>query len=262
MHMRPNHYVLSLLLAALAACQSAEHLPTTLPDEAEGYALTFSDEFSGESLDAGKWRPRSLGPRKNGVVVEEASALNGEGQLVMSLTQVGDEYHIAQIATQQTFLQRFGYFECRARLNHELGAHTAFWLQSPALGEGLDDPRTLGTEIDIFEYHLNQGRSWIYHNLHWNGYGPEHRQAGTKIELAGIEHGYHTFGLLWTADEYVFFVDGEETWRTTEAVSQTPEYLILSVELSGWGGDVTQATLPDEILFDYVRVYQAPRTGE
>jgi len=24
------------------------------------------------------------------------------------------------------------------------------------------------------------------------------------------------------------------------------------------GGDVTQATLPDEILFDYVRVYQAP----
>jgi beta-glucanase (GH16 family) len=88
-------------------------------------------------------------------------------------------------------------------------------------------------------------------------HGPGHKQAGTRVEIPGINMGYHTFGLLWTPGEYVFFVDGVETWRTTEAVSQIPEYMILSVELSGWGGDVTQATLPDEILFDYVRVYEA-----
>ena len=179
----------------------------------------------------------------------------------MTLTQVGAEYHIAQIATHDTFLQKYGYFECRARVNHELGAHTAFWLQSPALSKGLDDPAQFGTEIDIFEYHINQGRSWVYHNLHWNGYGAEHKQAGTKVEIAGIDEGFHTFGLLWTADAYVFYVDGQETWRTSEAVSQIPEYIILSVELSGWGGDVTQATLPDEILFDYVRVYASSLVG-
>ena len=237
---------------------SDPHFPTALPAEAAGYVLSFSDTFTGTELDTSKWRPRSLGKRRNGVVVEQASTLNGNGQLAMTLTQVGAEYHIAQIATQETFLQKYGYFECRARVNHELGAHTAFWLQSPALGKGLDDPAQFGTEIDIFEYHINQGRSWVYHNLHWNGYGAEHKQAGTKVEIAGIDEGFHTFGLLWTADAYVFYVDGQETWRTFEAVSQIPEYMILSVELSGWGGDVTQATLPDEILFDYVRVYQAP----
>lgn len=204
-----------------------------------------------------KWRHRSLGLRKNGVVVEEASALNGKGQLEMTLTQVGERYHIAQIATHETFLQKYGYFECRARVNHELGAHTAFWLQSPALGRGLDDPARFGTEIDIFEYHINHGRSWVYHNLHWNGYGDEHKQAGTRVEVPGIDEGFHTFGLLWCSDEYVFYIDGQETWRTSEAVSGIPEYLILSVELTGWGGDVTKAQLPDEILFDYVRVYQA-----
>ena len=241
-----------------AQATSDPNFSTALPAEAAGYVLSFSDTFSGTELDTSKWRPRSLGKRRNGVVVEEASRLNGNGQLSMTLTQVGAEYHIAQIATHETFLQKYGYFECRARVNHELGAHTAFWLQSPDLSKGLNDPAQFGTEIDIFEYHINQGRSWVYHNLHWNGYGAEHKQAGTKIEIAGIDEGFHTFGLLWTADAYVFYVDGQETWRTSEAVSQIPEYIILSVELSGWGGDVTQATLPDEILFDYVRVYQAP----
>jgi hypothetical protein len=26
--------------------------------------------------------------------------------------------------------------------------------------------------------------------------------------------GFHTFALYWKAEEYVFFVDGKETWRT------------------------------------------------
>ncbi len=241
---------------------SRDHFPSVLPTEAEGYVLTFSDEFSGVELDSSRWKHRSLGKRMNGIVVEQASRHNGKGQLEMSLTRVGDQYHIAQIATEKTFLQKFGYFECRARVNHELGAHTAFWLQSPALSQGLDDPARFGTEIDIFEYHINSGRSWVYHNLHWNGYGPEHKQAGTRIEIEGIDGGFHTFGLLWTAEEYVFYVDGQETWRTSQAVSHIPQYMILSVELTGWGGDVTKANLPDEILFDYVRVYQAPGKRE
>ncbi len=38
--------------------------------------------------------------------------------------------------------------------------------------------------------------------------------------------GWHTFGLWWKPDEYVFFVDGEETWRTNAGgVSQVPEFM-------------------------------------
>jgi hypothetical protein len=50
-------------------------------------------------------------------------------------------------------------------------------------------------------------------------------------------------------------VDGRETWRTKEAVSGIPQYIILSAEVGKWAGDIAKARLPDRVLFDYVRVY-------
>jgi len=35
--------------------------------------------------------------------------------------------------------------------------------------------------------------------------------------------GWHTFGLSWKPDEYIFYVDGKETWRTKRAISHAPE---------------------------------------
>jgi hypothetical protein len=68
--------------------------------------------------------------------------------------------------------------------------------------------------------------------------------------------GWHTFGLWWNPNEYVFFVDGKETWRTNAGgVSQVPEYIKLSDEIGDWAGDVKKAKLPDAFLVDYVRVY-------
>ena len=34
-----------------------------------------------------------------------------------------------------------------------------------------------------------------------------------------------------------------------------PLYIKLSDEVGKWGGDIAKATLPDEFLVDYVRVY-------
>ena len=40
------------------------------------------------------------------------------------------------------------------------------------------------------------------------------------------------------------------------AVSQRSEYMILSTELTGWGGVFTSSTFPDNFTVDYVRVYK------
>jgi len=96
----------------------------------------------------------------------------------------------------------------------------------------------------------------VYHNLHWDGYGVDHKHIGAQIPFAGIDKGFHTFGLEWTKDAYIFYVDGKETWRTSSAVSQRKEFMILSTELTGWGGDPALGNFPDEVGFDYVRVYQ------
>ena len=94
-------------------------------------------------------------------------------------------------------------------------------------------------------------------NLHWDGYGKEHHSAGTSMTLPELTEGFHNYGLLWTPDEYVFYVDGKEVWRSKAGgVSQVPEYLKLTEEIGEWAGDIRKATLPDYFEVDYVRVYE------
>ena len=47
----------------------------------------------------------------------------------------------------------------------------------------------------------------ITQNLHWDGYGTAHKSAGGKLSMIpGISEDFHTFGLHWKKDEYVFYV--------------------------------------------------------
>lgn len=111
-----------------------------------------------------------------------------------------------------------------------------------------------GTEIDIMEKPWLDDR--ITQNVHWDGYGEHHRHKGTTVNVPGIMEGWHTFALWWKADEYVFYVDGKETWRTDAGgVCQVPLYIKLSDEIGDWAGDITKVKLPDRFLVDYVRVY-------
>jgi beta-glucanase (GH16 family) len=94
-------------------------------------------------------------------------------------------------------------------------------------------------------------------NLHWDGYGKDHKSAGTRTTIPVLTEGFHDYGLLWTKEQYIFYVDGKEVWRSTAGgVSQVPEYLKLSAEIGKWGGDISKAELPDYFEVDYVRVYE------
>ena len=159
------------------------------------------------------------------------------------------------IATKGKYEPTFGYFECRVTLQKEIGHWSAFWLQTPTQGQPLDDVAKAGCEIDIFEYLRKRGDT-VQHTLHWNGYGEHHKMAAQLAEVPGLTEGWHTFGLLWTDSEYVFYVDGKETWRTTKGASHRSQFIILSLEVGPWAGDIAEATLPDHLYVDYVRVYQ------
>jgi beta-glucanase (GH16 family) len=96
----------------------------------------------------------------------------------------------------------------------------------------------------------------IQHTFHWDGYGKDHKSEGHVAKVPGVMEGWHTFGLWWKPDEYIFFVDGTETWRSKAGgVCQVPQYMLLSDEIGSWAGDITKAKLPDQFLVDYVRVY-------
>lgn len=233
-------------------------LPTPTPEHIlKDYQLTWNDEFDGTELNLLKWNYRGVGTvRKLATVSKESVKLDGKGNLQIKVTKDSEgKYYVGQVSTDGLYLTKYGYFECRAKMNQSIGPHVAFWLQSNTMGIENNDPQKNGVEIDIFEYHRKKPTR-VFHNLHWNGYGDAHMTVGTNIELPNIGAGYHTFGLEWKENLYIFYVDGKETWRTSTAVSQTDQYMILTTELTGFGGDPELGTFPDAVEFDYVRVYK------
>ena len=111
-----------------------------------------------------------------------------------------------------------------------------------------------GTEIDIFEKFWLDGR--VQHALHWDGYADDHKYESKFVNLPGIMQGWHTFGLHWSPDEYVFDIDGRVTWRTNAGgVSQHGEYIKLSDEVGKGAGKIRRAQLPDRFRVAFVRVY-------
>ena len=247
--------VFSLLTLAISFCCAPDAGPPS-----DDYTLVWSDEFEGTELDLSKWGYRGLGPRRDAVNVKDTVALDGKSHLVLTTKRVGDAYHTAMIGTQGKYEAKFGYFECRVKLQTQLGHWSAFWLQSPTMSDG-GGPKTSGTEIDVFEYLVKRGDD-IQMTLHWDGYGKDHKSQGKVHEIPGLREGFHTVGLEWTPNEYVFFIDGKKVWRTEKALSHVKQYMILSLEVGEWAGDIAEATLPDSFYVDYVRVYQKSDTSD
>ena len=115
------------------------------------------------------------------------------------------------------------------------------------------------TQIDIMEEPWLDER--VPHTFHWDGYGKDHKSEGHVAKVPGVMNGFHTFGLWWKPDEYIFYADGKDTWRSKAGgVCQVQEYMLLSDEIGTWAGDIAKAKLPDQFLVDYVRVYDLVET--
>ena len=74
---------------------------------------------------------------------------------------------------------------------------------------------------------------------------------------------FHTFGVLWTEDRYVFYVDGVEDGVIEDAVSGVPAFILISTEPMGYRHETHRPTeeakaaaaAGDNFLVDYVRVF-------
>ncbi len=222
------------------------------PPDGKAWKLVWNDEFDGTKLDESKWEIAE-GPRRDGFWSRKAISLDGKGNLVISALKDGDKFLDGCVRTRGKYEPAFGYFVARTKFQKEEGHWTAFWTYTPSVGKIGDEGRD-GTEIDIMEKPSLDDE--MNHALHWDGYGKEHKSKAHMFKVPGIMEGYHDFALWWTPEEYVFYVDGKETWRTKAGgVCQVPVYLKLSDEIGEWAGDIKKAKLPDHFYVDYVRVY-------
>lgn len=254
-----------LLILTAVTFAKTETLPTNLPPspiEGATWKLVFADEFDGTVIDPNNWniRHEDRTCRVNNFWHRDCAKLDGNGHLRMITRKSPgkpDWHDTPCIETKNKFTPLFGYFEICAQMHTQPGFWTAFWAMPFPPGrmgstkyQGMD-----GSELDIYE--KNTLDDTVQHNIHWDGYGKEHKSKGSSPKVPGIMKGFHTFGLLWTPDEYVFYIDGKETWRTSAGgVAQVPIYLKISSETGDWAGDIKNAKLPDEMKVDYVRAYQ------
>jgi len=228
----------------------ADPLPSV--PEGKAWKLVWHDEFDGDKLDESKWDVPD-NRRRDGWWSPKAVSLDGEGNLAISTLKDGERYLDACVRTRGKYEHAHGYYVARIKLQDQPGHWSAFWLYNSCVGKVGNAGRD-GTEIDIMEKPWLDDR--VQHALHWDGYGKEHKSEGKVATVPSVIEGWHTFALWWKVDEYVFYVDGKETWRTDAGgVCQVPLYIKLSDEIGKWGGDIAKAKLPDQFLVDYVRVY-------
>ncbi|HOW67780.1 MAG TPA: glycoside hydrolase family 16 protein [Candidatus Paceibacterota bacterium] len=227
---------------------------TCYTPESMGYQLVWEDQFTGNTLDPQKWEVRGVGPRALGFVSPEAVQVEG-GFLKLSALKKDGRILIGAVGTQNRFMTRYGYFECRAQLQKSPGIWAAFWIQSPHISNG-EDPSLYGAEIDIMEFFKKLGKDIVSHNVHW-AYGPNQKTTrGMQSHREGVSEGFHKFALEWTPEKYVFFVDGYKYYEVTNGLSKIEEYMILSMEIPSDEKDIKNTIFPDVFIVDYVKVYK------
>jgi len=262
------------------------HHPSYLPEE-NNWKLVWSDEFDGTELDLTKWDYRlcMMGKRHpawedGGVTLDGNSnavftCYEKDGRIVSSQLQTGYNF-MDEVVTETTFgadqlqwpigklkqskyLKKYGYFECRCRLQQTGGWWSAFWMQSPIIGASLD-PGESGTELDIMES-FKPG-TIASHNAFTGGYG---KDMARKVCGSGIKDldplAFHTFGMKWDESGYTFYVNGVEDGKITDFVSHRPEFILISTEVKGYRtknhahSEESVNSVGDTFLVDYVRVF-------
>jgi len=164
-------------------------------------------------------------------------------------------------------MNRYGYYEASIQFSNAPANWSAFWIQSPYVGNTNNNP-TNGVEIDIFEHRQidQSGTLWVNggdHALHWDGYSSQEQSASWASANLGVATGFHAYGLLWTPTNYVFSVDGTPTWTTTNMVSSAFEFIRLTSEVhtNTWAGNLQPGgylgltNSPYQMRVNYVRYY-------
>lgn len=243
----------------------------------KGYRLVFEDEFNGTELDTTKWVYRANGSRRGGFNAPDQVTVK-DGNLYISAqyrdqndlpadtsAHYGEGWYVGMIMLKQKYKR--GYFEIKCICNDSPGFWSAFWIQAdhpyePELSRG----GVGGAELDIFES-LNYGERFKHNSVtqtvHCAGMGGSLSNELNSCNLGSfkgndIYHTYNTYGLEWTEDEYIFYINGVETARNAwaDGVSEVEEYVIVSLEIPEAEKLPTDTSITTDFIVDYVKIYQ------
>lgn len=268
-----------LLVFGLGACDkdsvSADKKPV---DKPEGWQLVWSDDFTTNGLPStARWGYQTGGSGwgndekqyyyadrpencrvENGMLIIEARKDNFEGHT----------YTSARLVSQGKGDWTYGRFEIRAKLPAGRGTWPAIWMMPTVSTYGSGGWPDNG-EIDIME-HVGYDMGTIHASIHSLKYNHKiNTQKTATLPVRDVAAKFHTYILEWDESQIKAWVDttlyftaanegkGWEYWPFDKSF-----YLILNIAVGGsWGGaqGIDDTIFPQQMVVDYVRVYQKPQ---
>jgi uncharacterized protein (TIGR03437 family) len=241
------------------------------------WQLVWSDEFNGPagSLPNPTYWTYDLGTDCCGndeletyTNAPENAHMDGLGHLDIHVENPSaGVYTSARIKTEGLYGVEYGRIEARIKIPFGQGMWPAFWM----LGSNITTVNWPACgEIDIME-NVGFTPSIAYGSLH----GPNNYNATAQYQLPNgqqLSNDFHTFAVEWSPQQIAFYVDGNlyETDLASDAgtgwvfnVPNNPFFIILNAAVGGdWPGSPNSTTqFPQDMLVDYVRVYQAVGTA-
>ncbi|GAB3037819.1 hypothetical protein GCM10011376_38460 [Nocardioides flavus (ex Wang et al. 2016)] len=254
------------------------------------WSPAFEDTFSGTDLDLSVWNDQkreheSVYAPRTCARVDPAARRVGGGVLHLGVAldparsglpcsythprSSGTSPYLlnSQVATEHTRSFRHGIVAARIKPQRAKGMHSGFWML-PQGTTYVDGVPAGGTEIDVMEFFGENGRGTETVGSHIHYYEPGWNKVSLGDMFPSLRRSlsarrswwqeFHVFSVEWTPTEYVFRIDGREYYREAKAVSQTPQYLVLSNLTSDYElGDLTADELGDTAQVDWVRVFDA-----
>ena len=246
------------------------------------WSLVWADEFNGTSLDAANWTPDvgngcpdlcGWGNNELQYYRSQNVAVTG-GNLVLTTraeSYGGSAFTSGKVHTRDKHAFLYGRVEMRAKLPTGGGMWPAFWMmpQDNAYGGWASSG-----EIDIME--SANGTTSVGGALHYGGTYPANTSTSSSYSLGGANFAdaFHTYAVEWEPDTIRWYVDGvlfmtrtSAQWYSNavpgnaRAPFDQPFYIILNAAVGGWYTGCTStacvtASLPQQYLIDYVRVYE------
>ncbi len=277
--MFPSRTILFAALAVTAAAQT-----TT------GWKLVWSDEFNGPANSApssANWNyDLGGGGWGNGEQEVYTNSTNnvfedGQGHLVIrAIRDANGNFTSGRIRTGRTsssdtanLTWQYGRIEARVKLPYGAGVWPAFWMLGsniatvswPQCGE-IDILENFGSKID--------DNATVHGTLHGPPAGSSFAGLGVSTAYSlpnprTIANDFHLYAVEWSQGSVTLFVDGISYRTLTPAslpsgaqwVFDHPFFLLLNLAIGGpttfLGTPAPGTPFPQDMLIDYVRVYQA-----
>ena len=164
-------------------------------------------------------------------------------------------------AGYEGYEQLYGYFEISCILPKGAGINPAFWLLTDGMWADDTDGGISGAEVDILETNTDYDPkspsfNSIVQTIHVDSYEEAHKWENQGEYYADDPYNkFNTYGVEWNEEEYIFYINGVETARTSfGGVCRVPLYLIISVGVDD--KILGNEYVPTSMIVDYVRCYQ------